>query len=382
MTIKKRLFISNILMIVIPLIISVVTVGVSFLVLDAFTDGSLMEAIRPIRPMPGFEKPYLDIHMFRGPIIMIVSFIVVLLITNSFLTRFVFRKIRQPLEMLSGGVRQISEGNLDYRIEYNEDDEFKPVCEDFNDMAARLKTSTEEVQKNEENRKELIASISHDLLSPLTSIKGFVEGLRDGVADTPETQLEYINIINQKTDDIKSMVSQLFFYSKIDMGSYPVHLDKLNISDELYDFILASCGIYLEKGLSIEVGKVPDNNYINADPVQLRSVFANILDNSAKYKDKENAKAIISCTSDDGKIKIVFDDDGPGIPEEMLPRIFDVFYRVDPSRSNPHKGSGLGLAIAAKALERMNGEISAENIPGGGLRLIIVIPEVKGELSE
>jgi len=369
-------------MIVIPLIISVVTVGVSFLVLDAFTDGSLMEAIRPIRPMPGFEKPYLDIHMFRGPIIMIVSFIVVLLITNSFLTRFVFRKIRQPLEMLSGGVRQISEGNLDYRIEYNEDDEFKPVCEDFNDMAARLKTSTEEVQKNEENRKELIASISHDLLSPLTSIKGFVEGLRDGVADTPETQLEYINIINQKTDDIKSMVSQLFFYSKIDMGSYPVHLDKLNISDELYDFILASCGIYLEKGLSIEVGKVPDNNYINADPVQLRSVFANILDNSAKYKDKENAKAIISCTSDDGKIKIVFDDDGPGIPEEMLPRIFDVFYRVDPSRSNPHKGSGLGLAIAAKALERMNGEISAENIPGGGLRLIIVIPEVKGELSE
>jgi len=382
MTIKKRLFISNILMIVIPFIISAITVWISIVVFYVMSDGVLTQSIISEHTMQGIQRPIPWPQMFFAPFLMTILFITILIFTNIFLTKFVFRKIKQPLELLSSGVKQISEGNLDYRIDYNGNDEFKPVCEDFNGMAVRLKTSIEEVQKNEENRKELLSSISHDLLSPLTSIKGFVEGIRDGVADTPEAQKEYLQIINQKTDEIKSMVSQLFFYSKIDMGSYPVHPEILNIANELTDFVFASSEIYKLRGLSIEMAMVSDNILCYADPSQLRSIFANVLDNSAKYKEKEVANASISYYLNDGIINIIFEDDGPGVSEEALPRIFDVFYRSDPSRNNTQQGSGLGLAIAAKALERMDGKISAENIAGGGLRLIIEIPEARGGLSE
>ena len=142
--------------------------------------------------------------------------------------------------MLASGVNQISEGNLEHQIDYSEDDEFKTVCEAFNNMAAQLKASTDEIRKNEQNRKELLAGISHDLRSPLTSIKAFVEGLLDGVADTPESQKEYLHIIKQKTEDINNMVSQLFYYSKMDMGNFPTHPETLNAAGEINDFVSAS----------------------------------------------------------------------------------------------------------------------------------------------
>ena len=382
MTIKKRLFISNILMIIIPFIVTCGTMAVSFLVVNALSDGMLIETVNTNREILGFQRPDLSadtgLQLVFAPASLFCLFIAILYFTNRFLTRFVFRKIKQPLELLSSGVREISEGNLCHRIVYNENDEFKQVCEDFNEMAARLKASIEDVQKSEENRKELLAGISHDLFSPLTSIKGFVEGLIDGVADTPESRQEYLGIIKQKTDDISNMVSKLFFFSKIDMGSYPVHPGILNVSGEIADFVSASYEAYKAKGLSVKIASVPDNSYLYADPDQLRSIFANILDNSAKYKDKDEAEAMITCAAESGVVRIVFEDDGPGVPEDSLPRIFDVFYRNDPSRNNPHGGSGLGLAIAAKALERMDGRINAENKPDGGLRLIIEIPEAEG----
>ena len=378
MTIKKRLFISNILMTVIPFFVS----SVAVFVINAIFDGALVRNIRTERELQEYHRTFLGLRMVVGPLFAMVFFIAILYLTNRLLTKFVFVKIKEPLESLSSGVSQISDGNLDYRITYSENDEFTPVCEDFNNMAVRLKTSIDEVLKNEENRKELLASISHDLLSPLTSIKGFVEGLIDGIADTPEKQREYLQIIRQKTDDINNMVSQLFFYSKMDMGNYPTHPEILNIADELADFVSASKDEYRAKGLAIGLKHMPDNGYIYADSVQLRSIFANILNNSAKYKEKDTANATIECTVAGGIVRIVFEDDGPGVPKTDLPKLFYAFYRSDPSRNSPHEGSGLGLAIAAKALERMNGNINATNIKGVGLRLTVEIPSVKGDSDE
>ncbi len=107
-----------------------------------------------------------------------------------FLQSLFSEKIEAPLDILTDGVHQIRDGNLDYRITYNEQDEFQSVCEDFNDMAVRLRESVEITQKNEQNRKELIAGISHDLRTPLTSIKAYIEGLLEGVAATPQMQRE------------------------------------------------------------------------------------------------------------------------------------------------------------------------------------------------
>ena len=379
MTIKKRLSISNILMIVIPILVLIVLASVGFTLFNAIMGGALVDMVKAERETQTVQRANFNAQMVIGSFIALTGIVTVMYLTNRFLIKFVFMKIEQPLEMLSDGVHQISDGNLDYRIIYHGEDEFKPICEDFNNMAIQLKSSVEEVQRNEQNRKELIAGISHDLRSPLTSIKAFVEGLLDGVAATPETQREYLQTIRQKTDDINNMVSQLFLYSKMDMGSYPTHPEVLDIGKEISDFVIAAGDDFVSKGLTVETGDMPAEKYVYADPLQLRSVFTNILGNSAKYKEKDTANASVFCTVKDGVIRIVFEDDGPGVPKSALPKLFDVFYRNEPSRNNPQQGSGLGLAITSKALERMNGRVRAENRNQGGLRLIIEIPEAKGD---
>ena len=377
MTIKKRLVISNILMVAIPAAVSMLVAAVGFLLLYIGLNDAMVEWITAEKG----RKDVPAIAAYEGLLITLaaIGFAILFLLVNRFLIKFVFQKIERPLAMLSDGVGQISEGNLDYKIVYSENDEFRQVCDDFNAMAEHLRTSIEEAQKNERNRKELLSSISHDLRSPLTSIKAFVEGLQDGVAATPEAQREYLAVIRQKTDDIISIVSQLFMYSKMDMGNYPASPERLDIGKELVDFIAASREEYRAKGLITETGGIYAGRYIFADPVQLRSVFTNILNNSAKYKNEATAAAVIRCEAHNDMIRILFEDDGPGVPEDALPKLFEAFYRGDPSRSNPHQGSGLGLAIAEKAVARMNGRIFAENRARGGLRVVVEIPVMEGK---
>ena len=377
MTIKKRLFISNILMIVIPVIISIITVWVSAFIIDLLVFDGEMDFLT--RSGGRFYDRTDDIFL-----VMVVSFsiiallLIIMFFTNRFLTKFVFNKIIQPLDLLSNGVQHISKGNLDYRIVYTGKDEFQLVCKAFNDMGTQLKTSAEEIKKNEQNRKELFASISHDLRSPLTSIKAFAEGLLDGVANTPEAQQEYLEIIKQKAEDVNNMVSQLFLYSKMDMGNYPTNPEKIDIGKEISDFVSASEEEFKARGLSIKINDLPTKTHIYADPLQLRSIFANILDNSAKYKTEDMATAIIYCMTADEAVNIIVEDNGIGVSDEALSKLFEAFYRVDTSRTKPSLGSGLGLAIVLKAVERMGGTIRAENLSKSGLRMIIRLPKMKG----
>ena len=376
MTIKKRLFISNVLMIIIPIVVAVLSLSVCVLVLNIISQGRLFAALRAGDDQRFQSEAFLKAQAVIIFVIVAAAFVAILFVTSRFLIKSVFSKIKYPLDLLSDGAREISSGNLDYRIAYAQDDEFMPVCEDFNYMAVKLKVSIEEVQRNERNRKELLAGISHDLRSPLTSIKGFVEGLIDGVAATPEAQREYLEIIRQKADDINHMVSKLFLYSKMDMGDYPTNPEELNLSKEISDFLAVCKEECKAQGLLISADNLPAECLIIADPIQLRSIFINIIDNSVKYRDKDIAIMVIDCQKAGGFIRVTFDDNGPGVPEAALPKLFDVFYRNDPARSNARQGSGLGLAIAAKAAQRMNGRITAENRGEGGLRIILEIPEV------
>ncbi|MGI6108875.1 MAG: ATP-binding protein [Eubacteriaceae bacterium] len=294
-------------------------------------------------------------------------------LTNRFLTRFMVQKIEEPLDILGNAVTQIRDGNLSYRIDYQEEDEFKPVCEAFNDMASRLEESIEQTHKSEETRKELTAGISHDLRSPLTSIRAYTEGLIDGIADTPEKQQKYLRIIKNKTEEIDRMVSQLFLFSKLEMEAFPVHLEPLELDCEIEQFLKQSRTEYEQKGLEISFHGHPCT--ILADREQLRRIFTNIADNSLKYKTAENGHLDMIIEPEvNGQTTLIFSDDGPGVPEEALPRLFNAFYRTDPARRNPGSGSGLGLAILARIIESMNGTIKAENGKDGGLRIIISLP--------
>ncbi|WP_172195318.1 sensor histidine kinase [Saccharibacillus qingshengii] len=308
------------------------------------------------------------------PIAILLGMIAVVVLTSRFLTRFVFQKIRQPLEILAGGVNEIRDGNLDYRINYTRKDEFRPVCEAFNEMAGRLKESVWAVQKQEMNRKELLAGISHDLRSPLTSIKAYAEGLLDGVAATEEARRRYTGMIKTKAGDIDHMVSRLFLFSKMDLGDYPNYPEDLDPREELQSFFRAADDEYAHQGLKVALGAMEEGLLIHVDPVQFRRVLSNIVENSLKYKERPEVTVSVEMYRAGSTLAITVSDDGPGVTDEALPKLFDVFYRSDASRSSPNRGSGLGLAISEKAITFMHGTIKAEHADGGGLRIVIELP--------
>lgn len=309
---------------------------------------------------------------FGGLLFVLAIFIIG--ITNYLLTKSLLHRIVGPLEILNYGVHQIQLGNLDYRIEYGRKDEFSIVCADFNLMAQKLRESVDRQKKDEISRKELIAGISHDLRTPLTSIKAYVEGLIDEIAATPQAQKSYLQTIKAKAEDINQIVDKLFLFSKLDIGEFPFYPEKLMIGEELVQFVKATSDEYRDKGLILKLTQTLKNVTIHIDPVQFRNVITNILENSVKYRIKDCGLMEIACFEQGQSICITLTDDGPGVPEEALDKIFDIFYRNDPSRNNPGKGSGLGLAISAKIIERSEGNIRAENVPAGGLRIVITIP--------
>ena len=317
---------------------------------------------------------FLEMLLAIVAVILVAAILITLLLTNHFLTRFVFRKIEAPLDILAAGVQEIGAGNLDYRIDYRENDEFAPICAEFNEMALRLKRSVEATQRQEESRKQLMASMSHDLRSPLTSIQAYVEGLLDGVAATPEKQQAYLQTIKAKAEEIQRMVTQIFQYSKMDLENYPVDLVPTKLDEELSAFLEVVAQDYAAKGLIVETGTM-DAVTAMADAELLERCIVNILDNSARYKTAETGHATLTIRDAGTSVQITIADDGPGVPEAAVAKLFDVFYRSDPSRHDPNQGSGLGLAIVARAVARMGGTAAAGNVAPHGLAVTLTLPK-------
>lgn len=307
--------------------------------------------------------------------ILILTIFLSIFFTDRFLTRFIFRHVEEPLELLSAGVQEISNGNLDYRLDYHSEDEFLPICNSFNDMAVRLKESEERSRREDESRKELMASISHDLRSPLTSIQAYVEGLLDGVAKTPEMQKRYLTTIKAKSEELEQMVAHILAYSRLDMNSTVHEPETLQLDEYLKAGVETLAADYAARGLDIELQAAAFT--VSADKTELQQMLVNLMDNSLKYKEKSRAKLKIELIDCGSYGLLSFTDDGPGVPADAVPKLFDVFYRADPARTDRTKGSGLGLAIVEKTVQRMGGTVHAENAEGGGLAIIITLP--KGE---
>jgi signal transduction histidine kinase len=333
----------------------------------------LRETFRFAKPLRNYRE-----IMINGALVSLVCSIFIILLTNRFLTRFVFGKIVHALHTLTDGVHQVRDGNLGFRIDYRENDEFSRVCGDFNEMADRLLDSVNARQKDEQSRKELIAGISHDLRTPLTSIKAYVEGLEKGVASTPEAHKRYIGTIKNKTDDLEHIIEMLFLFSKLDTGEFPYHIERVNLVDLVSEVVESLSDEYKSRGLEISLSREAENLCVDIDAMQMRYIMINIFENSVKYKNKKRGemRVVVSQNRENDRenATVIFTDDGPGVPEEALPKLFDAFYRSDPSRKDPSKGSGLGLAIAAKIVDRFGGTIEAANALQGGLSIIMTFP--------
>jgi len=307
---------------------------------------------------------------------MLFAFVIAgICLTNAVLTRIMVKHIMNPIHTLSDGVHQLRDGNLDYRIHYPIQNEFQTVCADFDEMAARLSAMVNERQLDEEKRKELIAGISHDLRTPLTSIKAYVEGLEKGVAATPDVQARYMETIKNKVLSMERIINQLFQYTKLDMDSFPFNWQTVDAGRIVSEFVEQYEDEYEKKGLVLVWPGCQSRASIRADVDLLSNVFINIFDNSVRYKTAPRGHLWIGCEAVGDTVVFQLRDDGPGMKPEGLHKLFDVFYRGDAARGS--EGSGLGLAISAKHINRMGGRITAENAEGGGLAIRIELPRGK-----
>lgn len=312
-------------------------------------------------------------------ITIILSVIIILIATDGVLTYLVSRSILRPLSSLKDAVDEIKEGNLNFEVKSSSRDEIGELCNAFEEMRVKLKESIDMQMQYENNRKELISNISHDLKTPVTAIKGYVEGIMDGVADSPEKMDRYIKTIYRKASDMDRLIDELFLYSKLDLNKLPFNFEKVDIKKYLEDCV-EELQLDLEKrGVNINLFiDIDANSFVVADRERLKRVIINIVENSVKYMDKAVGTIDLRVSESKNKIIIEFKDNGQGIPKGDLPYIFDRFFRADPSRNTSTGGSGLGLAIAKRIIEEHGGRIWAESEEGVGTSIIFSMEKQQG----
>lgn len=287
-----------------------------------------------------------------------ISFIIILFLTASLLIFWIYRSILKPLNILRIATNHIKEGDLNYSVSSVANDEIGQLCDDFENMRLRLKKLIEDRLQYEEDIKELISNISHDLKTPLTAIKGYSEGLMDGVADTMEKQEKYLKTIYMKANDMSVLVDELAFYAKIDCNTVPYTFKNISLT-EYFEDCVEDLKLELEvKNIHVIYENLVDHDVkVVADAEQIKRVIHNIIGNSVKYMDKKEGIIKIKIIDSDEFVQVDIGDNGSGIAEEDLPNIFERFYRADASRSAKTGGSGLGLAIAKKVIEDHFGRI-------------------------
>ncbi|RKD35092.1 sensor histidine kinase [Lacrimispora algidixylanolytica] len=305
---------------------------------------------------------------------MLLAGIMIIVFTDAILMMWVYRSVISPLGRLEVATKKIRDGNLDFSLEIEEDDEIGQLCQDFEEMRIRLKESAEEKIEYDKENKELISNISHDLKTPITAIKGYVEGIMDGVASSPEKLDRYIRTIYNKANDMDKLIDELTFYSKIDTNKIPYTFSKISVSNYFRDCV-DEVGLEME-ARSIELGYfnyVDEDVVIIADAEQLRRVINNIVSNSVKYMDKRNGIINIRIKDVGDFIQVGIEDNGKGISAKDLPNIFDRFYRTDSSRNSSQGGSGIGLSIVKKIIEDHGGRIWASSKEGIGTEIHFVL---------
>lgn len=305
---------------------------------------------------------------------MLVSIVLILALTAGIMIIWIYRGVAIPLGQMKIATQNIKDGNLDFELEVETDDEIGQLCRDFEEMRLRLRETTSEKVEYDKRSKELISNISHDLKTPITAIKGYVEGIMDGVADTPEKMDRYIRTIYNKANDMDKLINELTLYSKIDANRIPYNFSTISVND-YFDDCAEDLKIDIEaRGIKFDYLNYVDRDVkIIADAEQLKRVINNIVSNSAKYMDKSKKQIHLRVKDVGDFVQVEIEDNGKGIGAKELPYIFERFYRTDASRNSATGGSGIGLSIVKKIIEEHGGKIWATSKEGTGTIMYFVI---------
>ena len=316
--------------------------------------------------------PFLCVLVLAG-----IAAIAVILLLASFFTRKINRLVMEPVELLVAGAERIRDGNLNEEIRYEGEAEFEHVCRTFNAMQHTILEDQRQREKNEKVRTDMVTGISHDLRTPLTSIRGYIKGVLDGVADTDEKKALYLQTAYESTEDMNALLQKLFDFSRMESGQMPFHMVYADLAEftsawtAQKEEVLKSRQIHLSFMQEKEV--MPE---VPMDVDQVPRIFDNLLENSVKYAGVSPLEIRIQVFEQTGEkpgVIVEWKDNGHGVPEEKqkLPQIFERFYRCDESRSE--KGGGIGLYVVKYIMERHGGSAKAEN--DGGLKIQLFFPK-------
>ena len=314
------------------------------------------------------------VHSGGWALLVYFASLTVIVIVSVRIAEELFEGISVPLKKLKEAIKAVSRDDLNCILDYDRQGEAGEVCEEFEKLRMKLKTDKEGREQFDRDSKELISNISHDLKTPLTAIRGYVEGIMDGVASSGEMFDRYMKNIYNKTDEMTRLIDELTYYSKIDTNRIPYEFQCIS-PVEFFSDCEEEVGSDLEtRGVLFSyICSVDPSVRIIADAEQVRRVVSNIIGNSLKYMDKTQAKVSLRVIDEGDFIRVEIEDNGKGIAQSDIQYIFDRFYRADSSRNSSTGGSGIGLSVARKIIEDHGGKIWALSKEGEGTTIIFIL---------
>ena len=312
-----------------------------------------------------------------------VVLLVVFIVTGLLVVIWLYNGILKPISKLKDATMRVRDGDLDFSLERTGEDEIGELSADFEEMRSHLKQEIDARISHEQDLRNLIGNISHDLKTPLTTIQGYAEGLLDGVAVSEEKREKYIRTICKKAEDMAHLVEELTLYTQIEGKSYPYYFEVVPLT-EFITGLLDENKLYMDQS-NTEVRfdfRVKEPCKVLADREQLKRVSLNLMSNAVKYSTKGKGLITVS-TEDEGEyVKISVKDNGDGISEEDLPHVFERFYRSDRSRNSGRGGSGLGLSIVKQIVEDHGGKIQVNSVLGKGTTFAFTLLKANEEKNK
>ena len=381
MKIKSKFTLYNIIMLITPILL-IGVISVCFLIIFIFkfpveelniTRASMLDPLVFSQALGEFFKGNPDAIGYV--VLWLFLCVFLLVVSTTVATHFMTKSVEKPINDLARAADYIRDGNLNFEVMGSDYDEIDKLCTNFDTMRKELKMAQERESYMKKERSMLLANISHDLKTPVTSIKGYVEGIRDGIADTPEKMNRYLDTIYAKARVIDDMVNNLSMFSKLELSRMTFDFEEGDINVFLrglvedYRLDMEKNGVELVSNISDETA------IVKIDYEKISRVFSNIIDNAVKYRNENNPMLEISTFTRDNGVYVCISDNGIGIEEKELKNVFEGFYRVDSSRSI--KGSGLGLGIVKQIVEKHGGKIwlKSEGL-GKGTTAIVYLPLV------
>ena len=287
---------------------------------------------------------------------------------------FLSSTITERIHQLKSAAEKLAQGDLKTRVPVGGRDEVASLAVTFNKMAEHLQASDQKQRELESLRRDLIAWVSHDLQTPLTSMRAILEALSDGVVDDPETIKRYLNIAQRDVRSLSGLIDDLFQMAQLDAGGFPLHRAEASLSDLISDTLESFTQLAKQGEVTLEGSVDPDVDPVHMDTQAIGRVLNNLIGNALRHTPAQGRVSVQVRRTGRG-VEVTVSDTGEGIRAEDLPHVFERFYRGDASRSrNRGAGAGLGLAIARSIVQAHSGDITVESRAGGGTRFTFLIP--------